>query len=332
MSVSTIIAKNSLICNLKPHKFRAIYPFHRSIRISNNTYQFHFFQRMQMVYIAIILTLAFFSCDFSTASNYSESERMDGDMPPAYTSLSDSIPDYYQRDMAFGGFEDGGAMYCGPVTASNALMRLYQKGHSELLTPTGDTKRDQYNLIKQLGSSDYFRTGSKGTNPGRIASGLKKFFEDRDLDAKIDYLGWRYVRGEFRTGRTVPELKLLKQGLHTHDAVLINLGWYRYDAEKNEYTRTGGHWVTLVGYGHDGEKENPSALIFHDSETRTRFNDYIETEQIRDGTLKGTISGLPRNANRFVKYRLSSTRAGIIDGALLIDLPEPEVENRVAQK
>ncbi len=289
---------------------------------------------MKMIYTAIFLALTFISCDFSTADTYTSENNADhgtaSDLPQAYTEFIDSIPDYYQRDMSFGGFEGKGAMYCGPASASNALMWLFQRGHSNLIEPTSDPVKDQHELIKLLGSSKYFRTGPKGTNPAQITSGLKEFFEDRDIgDVEIDYYGWRYVRGEFRTGRTIPELALLKEGLQSHDAVLLNYGWYRYDAKKDEYTRTGGHWVTLTGYGHDGRNEDPSVLIVHDPETRKRVNDYIKTEKIRSGTLKGSLGGLPRKANRFIKFRESSYRVGIIDGAILIKLPAAKaVANR----
>ncbi|MDG5814337.1 hypothetical protein QA601_04560 [Chitinispirillales bacterium ANBcel5] len=244
-------------------------------------------------------------------------------VPSIFTDIIDSFPNYYQRDRAFGGFEYRGRVYCGPVSVSNAFMRLINNGHYQLFPRTSDVEHDQHQLITLLGSSEYFNTRNRGTSPHTLTKGLEKFFKDRGIDeAKIVYHGWRKVPQRFSaTGVQVPHLNDLKEALYTMDGVLLNFGWYRYNPQKNEYERTGGHWVTFVGYGHNGIDVDPYSLIYRDSETRNRINDYVTVEKIDSGTITGNLNNLPHDAKGYYKFRATRSRVGIIDGAVAFKLP-----------
>ncbi|MCL2689583.1 MAG: hypothetical protein FWE57_07035 [Chitinispirillia bacterium] len=237
-----------------------------------------------------------------------------------FLDLVNSIPDYYQRSTRFGGFPNDGSAYCGPVAASNALMWLYKGDYGKIIEKTGNAVKDQYELIKLLGSDKYFNTANDGTNPIELSLGLKKFFDNRGIkNVSIEYHGWRSMDSQFKRGDDVPNLDLIKEQLRSHRAaVLLNYGWYKYDAQKNEYTRSGGHWVNLVGFGHDGNKENPHALIINDPDMRVQAANYIVTRRIESGTLKGNLAGLPREAAGFHRFKSSSKGVGIIDGAVII--------------
>jgi len=236
-----------------------------------------------------------------------------------FLDLIHSIPDYYQRSTRFGGFPNEGSAYCGPVAASNALMWLYRNDYGKIIEKSNNALKDQYELIKLLGSEKYFHTAKDGTNPNELCLGLKKFFDDAGIkNVKIEYHGWRLMDSQFKSGHSVPDLDIIKNDLRSRNAVLLNYGWYKYDAQKDEYTRTGGHWVNLVGFGHDGNRENPHALIINDPDMRVQSANYIIVRRMESGYLKGSLSGLPREAAGFHKFKSSSKGVGIIDGAVVI--------------
>jgi hypothetical protein len=131
--------------------------------------------------------------------------------PTVLVEKIDQIPDYYQRDRAYGGFPRAGAVYCGPVAVSNSLYWFAQNGYSGIIDITEDSKKDQHKLIKLLGSEKYINTGSGGSSPDMICIGIRKFMNERNyISAKIRFYGWRPVPEQFRTGLNIPDLSLAK--------------------------------------------------------------------------------------------------------------------------
>lgn len=256
-------------------------------------------------------------------SGYQTTSQTSKDAPAVFLDLLQSYPHYFQRDTLFGGFEYTGRVYCGPVAVSNALIKFYNSGHTGLFDDTGDEARNQYELIKLLGSSHYFNTGNRGTGPYSISKGLERFFNDRNISGvNIKYQGWRTVPLRFSESNTAPDINEMKNALRNNQAVLLNFGWYRYDKVNNVYERTGGHWVTLAGYGHDGKGESPSSLVIRDPGRRNRPESYVAIEQINSGTLKGSLGGLPADAQGYYRFRHTRRRYGIIDGIVIVEMPE----------
>ena len=255
-------------------------------------------------------------------------------IPPVFIDHIDSFPHYHQRSSAFGGFEYGGRVYCGPVSVSNSLIRMYNLGHRRILDSSNDPGLDQFRLIKLLGSPEYFNTGNTGTSPGAICTGLKRFFRDRQVENyEIKYQGWRSVPPEFieKGDSGIPDLSTILHSLHETWGVIVNFGWYKYDEENDVYTRNGGHWVTLTGYGHDSKEKNSSSLIFRDPARRNKMNSYINIRRINSGTLAGDFNGLPHSAEGFYIFRHSRYRFGIIDGAVMFRLALPHTEQMAAK-
>ena len=214
------------------------------------------------------------------------------DIPEYFTRRIDSIPDYFQRDRSFGGFPKKGAYYCGPVAISNSLLYLTRNGYNRIFTLSGNLYKDQHELISQLGSRKYINTGSKGSSPANICTGVHKYLRDQGYHrAKLRYYGFRDIPSQFRTDTLVPDMDLARESTFGNRAVWLNIGWYSYNRGKKEYKRNGGHWVALAGYGHNGKKADPRYLIIHDSETRYTLNDYLRIDEIKDGTLKDDIKG-----------------------------------------
>ena len=244
-------------------------------------------------------------------------------LPDQFLDRIDSIPDYFQRDGAFGGFPLKGALYCGPVSVSNSFVYLSRNGYPDLMSSSGNPKKDQHELTRILGSRQYINTGTNGSSPADICRGVRAFLNDKGYqDAKIKYYGWRQVPSQFRI-HSLPDLEIAREATFQRKAVWLNIGWYNYNEERNTYTRNGGHWVVLVGYGHDGKKPSSDCLIIHDSETKHRLNDYIIPKKIAGGKMTGKVTGLPRDASNHYRYQVSSKKYGIIDGMIVVEMPEP---------
>jgi hypothetical protein len=245
-------------------------------------------------------------------------------IPDLYLDKIDELPDYYQKDGAYGGFPGGGQVYCAPTAVSNSLMWLADNGYPSLVPASGDRSADQHGVIALLASPTYMRLGPGGVGPYGVTRGLKSYISDRGCDYRsLSYQGWRYVAPEFRGDTTVPDLHRIKAGTIGASNAYINVGWYRHDAGSDTWTRTGGHWVAVVGYGHDGTDIDTSCLIIHDPWTATRYNEYWKLTKLTGGTMTGNYRGLPRAAQGF--YKLEGRNA-IVDCAVVLSMPEREDE------
>lgn len=241
-------------------------------------------------------------------------------IPEIYTAKVMETPDYYQLDDAYGGFTDGGAVFCGPTTASNSLMWLAKNGYPDLTDGYTDEKYAQFKMIETLGSDGYMGLGSGGVGPNGICYGVNKYFNAKGVEYKsMKYQGWRSVSSSYYTGVTTPSMEWFKRGLMGTGSVWLNFGWYTYSSSSNTYTRNGGHWMTLVGFGWDGTSEVPNCLIVHDPWTGNTFNNYRDMTKITSGTLSGNYTGLPKSASGYYKYWTGS-KYGIIDGVIVLTI------------
>ncbi len=252
----------------------------------------------------------------------------DGQTDCAYTKKIDEIPDYLQVDLAYGGFPGAGAQYCGPVATSNPLMWLDDHGYDEIISDSADRKEDQHDLIEALGSPTYMDTSTdNGTSPYRLLLGLDDYLRDAGLSGySLLYQGWRTVLPEYHTGMETVDLQWIKREVEGNTAVILNVGWYNYDSGTDTYTRDGGHWVTLVGYHHDGTSYNPDFLVLHDPSPLAGLsfaNEYVRLEPIESGTVQ---NGAARSAAGLYKltdgmHMRLTIDYGILEGAVLLRMP-----------
>lgn len=190
--------------------------------------------------------------------------------PPVYTEKAEAVPDLYQRDRS-ARLPGRGKGYCAPVAVSNSFVYLAERGFPALLPAMGRKRMTQGQLASLLGMSKYMHTSIKdGTSPASVLKGVTLYLQDRGVNwTYLGYQGWRRTPEQFTAENDIPQLSWIKDGLLGDSAVWLNLGWYKRK-ENGEYIRTGGHWVTLVGYGLTREgKKNPLSLLIHDPATRT---------------------------------------------------------------
>ncbi|MBI9073931.1 MAG: hypothetical protein JEZ02_00875 [Desulfatibacillum sp.] len=186
--------------------------------------------------------------------------------PSVYTDKVETTPDLGQRDgTGYLPFEGQG--YCAPVAVSNGLMWLYENGFPGLVREAGTRELTHLRLASLLGGARYMHTDpKKGTGPSHVMAGLFRYLTDQGYErAVVQYQGWRSHPKFSHTGVVYPDLAWIKEGLVGGGAVWLNIGWYNYDGKSATYTRVGGHWVTVVGYGADREgNQDPETLAILD--------------------------------------------------------------------
>ena len=228
-------------------------------------------------------------------------------------------PDFLQTDKD-GGFAKGGTQFCAPVAISNSFMWLAANGYDEL-RPEGNAKRAQIAMIRALSGREYMNTSpTRGTDPDQVLEGIASYVNDSGYTIEeLSFEGWRPVPEEYHYSE-MPDLDDVKASIvDEQSAVWLNVGWYDYDEDSGDYKRTGGHWVTVVGY--DGED-----LLIHDpqpgagSSFRTQR---ISFEEIGEGRLTGRYPNLPRDAAGYYEVggeMVTGRKTCILDGVVFLRL------------
>ncbi len=226
-----------------------------------------------------------------------------------FTKKIMNTPDLTQTDPD-GNLPDGGKQYCAPVSVSNSFMWLGKNGFPKLIPIASDEKTAQLEMARILGSKKYMNTSIKnGTKVSGVLNGVSQYVKKRGYQySRLEYQGWGKHPKEFKTRKKVPDMNWVKQGILGNSVAWLNIGWYKYKSETDEYHRNGGHWVTLVGFGIDEkEKKKKNMLIIHDPAPQAgKFfaNEFVAYEKIESGKLTGVKPGLPRSAIGY--YKLTS--------------------------
>ncbi|MCG7954201.1 MAG: peptidase C39 family protein [Candidatus Thiodiazotropha endolucinida] len=158
----------------------------------------------------------------------------------------------------------------------------------------------QLEMISLLASSNYMNTSLvNGTGTTGVLRGVNRIASEMFGGYRLlEYQGWRKHPKKYSTGSRLPDLDRLKSAISSRSAAWLNVGWYRYHRQKNEYRRIGGHWVTLAGFDED-------RLVIHDPAPRAGSafaNEFVEFEVIEDGLLVGDKAGLPVEARGYLKF------------------------------
>lgn len=204
----------------------------------------------------------------------------------ADSSYKNEIPDFLQTDVS--GITSGnGQQYCAPVAVSNSIVWLHKNDISQL------------EIINKLASRQYMNTSLiNGTGTTGVLRGVERISSELFGTYKeLKYEGWRKHPASYSSGVRVPDIEKIKSYISKKSAAWINIGWYAYEANKNEYRRIGGHWVTLVGSA-DGQ------LILHDPAPRAGksfSNEIVEYSILKNGMLVGGKVGLPTPARGYIR-------------------------------
>ena len=233
----------------------------------------------------------------------------------------DQIPDLTQTEVK-GDAHGDGQQYCGPVAVSNSLSWLALQRRGGRDAPV-DQHDQQLEMVRKLASPGYMNTSLEdGSGTSDILRGVDRLARELfDGYASLSYQGWRKHPRSFSTGIEEPQLRWILDGVGDASAAWLNIGWYRYEAAKDEYHRFGGHWVTLVGF------EN-NRLVIHDPSPRAGLafaNDFVAFRRLNTGRLTGSKAGLPRSARGFLVltdglHQKRGADAAILDGVVVLHL------------
>ena len=229
-------------------------------------------------------------------------------------------PDFLQTDSE-AGFAKAGSQFCAPTAVSNSLMWLAANGYDEL-RPEGSAKAAQIALIKKLAGRNYMNTSpSIGTDVTQVLNGIASYLDESGYTVStLAYDGWRPAPEEYASTE-FPDVESIREfAADGTSAVWLNVGWYRYDEKSGDYTRRGGHWVTVVGFAGDD-------LLIHDpapSAGAKKWTQRISLTELEEGRLVGSQHGLPRDAAGYYEVggemRVGSGITCILDGAVMLTL------------
>jgi len=247
-------------------------------------------------------------------------------VPTECTKKVELMPDLCQTDAAFRSLPYQGRYSCGPTAVANVLLALDRRGYDDLVPGDPLSKDSQRALLEQLSAKPYLQTTRRGIGPIGIMTGLARFVEARGYLARFEWKGWRRG-GPFATGRFV-DLDWLREGVAGASNVVLNVGWYRYDEEKDLYRRLNGHYMTLVGYRRQGDE---FAYLIHDPASRSgpgKVTHEARLVPIPGGRLAPWKSYAQRSAQGhfFVEGIVvkSTADAAILDGAIRVTIAERE--------
>jgi hypothetical protein len=277
-----------------------------------------------------LLILAFalvLSCTPSPTEQSAPGEETNG-IPPSYIEKAVAIPDLLQSDKS-AGFPNGGVAYCAPVAVSNSLLWYDAHGYPNLFEEAASTPGMRVKLAKVLASERYMATrADSGTGHRALVRGVREYVRDRGYTVDgIEYRGMDVKVQEGVARKTVTvDIDWIKRGIIGESAAWIMAGWYTHDPARDEYSRIGGHWLTVVGYGQDaGGNQVPNMLILHDPHPRAGdefANEHVALEAIPTGTILGY--GLPQNATGYHKltsemHLRDGADCAILEGAVVLN-------------
>ena len=227
---------------------------------------------------------------------------------PPLTERMNEFPSLCQHDER-GGFLGNGAMFCGPVAASNALVWLATHGYPKLLPgENGDslyggyayataskTFKAQVALVHAITADGFvkMKEGS-GASPAYVAKGVRAYVESKGYE--IERLDIAPVLNDaptdFPPSAHALSIEAIKEAFQKGAVVWLAIGWYERNGEATTYTRKGGHFVTLVGYGKDASGNvDDSILIFRNPSQRAGRNYPNEFVRLRRMTSSDHFAG-----------------------------------------
>jgi hypothetical protein len=214
--------------------------------------------------------------------------------------------------------EFGSNSFCGPTAVSNGIMYWAEAVGYKKLNPS----RSQIEMVKVLGNKDHMDAFEGGTSFSKMAKSVRKYLADRghqlkevniryigDPSGNMENLSYVKLKQEVKT----VDLSLIKKGLiHPKSTMIIVWGRYKMDRGGN-LNRTGGHYVTAVGYGMDeNNKIRKNTLIVHNPATGPKKpqQEYLKLRPLTD------INGI----NKSTKLKKGTDWQNTAEGKMLIKM------------
>jgi hypothetical protein len=249
--------------------------------------------------------------------------------PDVFVDRVDQIPDLGQSLIPVDA-RDGDA-YCAPVAVANSLCYLAANGYPKLVNGDPHAESGQLALANTLAGPEYMRTAPEsGTSKESLLAGVDAFVRDHGYRVRsAEYNGIEiHFQPDEPPASRAPGLDWLKARLSAGAACWLQVGWYRKDGD--DYRKTGGHWVTLTGYGADATgNPDPAVIIIRDPSPRAGRNpssEFLRSRAIDGGQVHGW--GLPQPAAGFSDITEGfalpdDADRAILEGAVVVELDSP---------
>lgn len=251
-------------------------------------------------------------------------------LPKRYSQKIGHMPDLCQTDKAFASLPGGGRQHCAAAAVVNVLVGMDLMGYENLIPGLPRETGNVLAVMKQLGSPAYMNIGKKGVGPVSVMRALGRYVRERKYTVSFQSRGWRRAGRSHVDESISPEW--LKEGILGRSNTVLNVGWYKLDAEAAQYERVGGHYMSIVGYSttvhgttfhlHDPARRSGKGKITHAVSLVPVRKDvaYSSTLRTKDGSpslymLDGVVVKSIADiavidcAIRFEISRLSSDRA-----------------------
>ena len=260
--------------------------------------------------------------------------------PDVGRSLVGRAPKHFDRrqmtdlQQANSALPGGGANYCAPAAAANAILFLERFGGTEKTRSwaTGALHDETATtaLLEELG---VLMDSIDGSSVRQVADGLDQWFAQRGIHLDIEYRGWRRVQRAYRSDEPLTLDWLSGSLADAATNVMVNFGYYRQQAD-GVYRRTGGHWVTAIDLASVGD--GSATLAFRDpaklalgSQPHMAALDSISAARLRVLESMVIWPGSrafvqpPSDILLTIAYRRSSHDLTVLDGALRFSITEP---------
>ncbi len=229
--------------------------------------------------------------------------------PEAYNGKQNGTPDIYQHLKKIEEFkaaglkrqgltprdldpdlEFGSNSFCGPTAVSNGIMYWAEVEGYKKLNPS----KSQIEMVKVLGNKNHMDAFENGTSLARMAKSVRKYLSERGHQLKevnVQYIGNPGGKIEDLSYVNLKQMvksidfTLIKEGLINPKSTMI-LVWGRYKMDRGgSLIRSGGHYVTAVGYDIDeNNKIRKNTLIVHNPSTGPKKpkQEYLKLRPLTD--------------------------------------------------
>ena len=165
--------------------------------------------------------------------------------------------------VAGAGLPFDGLAYCGPTTLSMSLLWLGKNGFTQI-GPANPTLADGHNLDLLIG-------GLAATSPLGGTFGSSIYGQPPSGQAALDvYLSAKGIAPASYSVlyENAPSAAWMQAHNQNQSVVNLCMGWYAPTSTPGVYTRSGGHFVTVLA----GEQPGPGNLIINNPEPSSLYN------------------------------------------------------------
>jgi hypothetical protein len=203
--------------------------------------------------------------------------------------------------------------YCGPVAVINTLLAKYQDIKNFFRYGANESAINKLvTRLSKLMKTQGANSQEPGTKAMDLINGIIQFSAEENLNLlELNHRGW--FAGEIENPNNLTNTEWIKKKLCSGFDIVLQVGWYKR-SDLAKFIRTGGHYVTLVGYDQQklyiNDPSKRSKRQTKEATVLTHFNSQLINKNLRQGFSNCLeLKGLDINSNY-------GSDTAIIDGAI----------------